>query len=1435
MSHTGETRAKMEKIRKLKRPWTCGFCRLGVEPDRPQSCNGPPPGQCMAAKCRNRKIRRGDDFLACTECLGQLHKQRKCSNMTTGEISNIDRTIWKCEGCLGVMAGEQVSEETTAPTFKVNSSNFTSRLTILQWNCDHLLAKVEELRSYLERREIDIFFIQETKLISNDKGVEAKFPGYTIKRRDRLQPMGKEGNRGGGLLIGIKKGIPFRVANIDLRGREDGITESLSIEIPLRNGQKIRFTNVYIPPIRNTSAEAERRRGSEVTTDKWPCERYDCLFGDFNAHAPVWDCTSEEADQRGEIVDDWIRGTGMMSLNDPEFPTRTDRSSNDNNRRVKDTSPDISIVHSSMADRFTFWKTETELGSDHLPIVMRYEEPDSIPAVDGRQQYRWKLKDAKWADFTADVERRIPQNYQAKSVRKIERLLRRAIITSANKFVRKKRVNNNTKPHMTEELRKAIKERNRLRSTRAANRKEWAVAAKRVVELVRETRAQKWKEYVGTLDMSTNPAQVWRTIHSLEGKYPAKSENEVLTFEGEALVDDSSKAKAFAKTYKGFSKLPMRREDRPIRKSVRRRLKENCQPLEGPDEPEGDITMHELDRAIEEAGLGKAAGEDDIPYEMVKHLGKKARLMLLHIYNRCWAGEELPATWRTALIKTLLKEGKDPKDTASYRPISLTSCMGKLLEKIVADRLTYSMESKGLISDDQAGFRQNRCTTDQVLKMTQSAADQMQDKKGHNAIVVAFFDYAKAYDKVWRDGLLYKMLEMGLPHRFVRYVRNFLSTRRTKVDINGTRSDTFMLNEGLPQGSSISPLLFLIFINDIGSDLHDLTIASLFADDTSIWMPGGTKNEEAVRDMQAEVDKIMAWAKKWKMTINVDKTRAMVISSNVAETKTDPELVADGECIKLVQAYRFLGVTVDSGLRFTDHINQVIEKSRKRVQILKCMAWKDWGNTVEVQRTLYVQYCRMVLEFSSSAFTPLLEKTNLERLERVQNEALRAITRMYKTCPRDFLRLEANVEPLSERFRKNDEILYDKYLRLPPSDARRKLVEKVAPKRLTGRFGWRPETIDRINLDLPREERTAPLAPWRVLTQLNVEYVELERKKSEYRPEELKQLTLEKIETYDPDFYIFTDGSTDGKQENGGAGMYIEDRWNEVVAEKSFPAGVLCSSYTGECVAMLEAIKWTQEMQSEMDTLKVLICTDSRSLADALNRNHWKDDDPWLKQIKDLVYGLRAEVTLLWIPSHCDTDGNEKADELAKLGTEMDQSSTPVSHKIVKAKIKNRKWTITHDRAIATYGDRRSPRLDIEKQWPVEVRTLYCRLRSDHAVELKRYRCDFLHTEDDALCEMECGEVEDIEHVLCRCICTLAARIRLYPGEVNIRMLTTDPDTCRKILMTKFRQLRLPHEKPPPQAHQPGVVRRREDGLVGTQTVGGSPRRALAHSCVTAP
>ena len=168
----------------------------------------------------------------------------------------------------------------------------------------------------------------------------------------------------------------------------------------------------------------------------------------------------------------------------------------------------------------------------------------------------------------------------------------------------------------------------------------------------------------------------------------------------------------------------------------------------------------------------------------------------------------------------------------------------------------------------------------------------------------------------------------------------------TTVEIEGTKSKQFMLKEGLPQGSAISPLLFVISIN---------------------------------------------------------------------------------------------------GLYFGAHTEKRAVKCRKRNRVIKALAWKEWGNQLKTQRTLYIQWIRSCLEYASSSWSPWISNTNTLKLERIQREALRGMTGLAKICQSDFLHLEAGVEPLPARFEKMDEILYNKYLRLPPDDARFQLTQRSIP------------------------------------------------------------------------------------------------------------------------------------------------------------------------------------------------------------------------------------------------------------------------------------------------------------------------------------------------------------------------------------------------------
>ena len=216
----------------------------------------------------------------------------------------------------------------------------------------------------------------------------------------------------------------------------------------------------------------------------------------------------------------------------------------------------------------------------------------------------------------------------------------------------------------------------------------------------------------------------------------------------------------------------------------------------------------------------------------------------------------------------------------------------------------------------------------------------------------------------------------------------------------------------------------------------------------------------------------------------------------------------------------------------------------------------------------------------------------------------------------------------------------------------------------------------------------------------------------------------------------------------------------------------------------MRALEWIND-----NPLDCVICTDIRSMHQAMEKNDWRDTDPWIKQIKELVHQIDTNIKVLWIPSHCGVPGNERADELANIGARMDQGGIPVTHKIVKAKIKGRKWEIDQStdagrRAQEMYKERRQPRFEMEGKWPRVVRTLYSRLRTGHAKELRWYRY-LIETEDDPWCEA-CGDQEEtIDHILCKCAALEEERAR-YGGGITMEKMVTDPETCRRILMKRF-------------------------------------------------
>ena len=311
-------------------------------------------------------------------------------------------------------------------------------------------------------------------------------------------------------------------------------------------------------------------------------------------------------------------------------------------------------------------------------------------------------------------------------------------------------------------------------------------------------------------------------IRSLRGvKKSSSPRNVALQHKGKTYSGDGQKANVFNAHYAAVSRHVFTKEERGREREVRKALtiyNRTARPDDERGDPvAGDFVRSEMEQALKAMKKKGAAGPDQICPQFLHQLGDAAKDWLLGCINLSWRTGESPQAWRDATIAPIPKPGKPPGEIESHRPIALTSCIAKLMEKMVANRLKHAAETAGLWNRDQAGFRSQRSTMDQVLRLSQNLDDGFQRRKPADRTVLALLDFSKAYDTVWQADLLNSMLKKGVHPRLVRWVKGFLVNRRARVRLNGTYSRWRLYREGVPQGSVLAPLLFLFVIDNLRS------------------------------------------------------------------------------------------------------------------------------------------------------------------------------------------------------------------------------------------------------------------------------------------------------------------------------------------------------------------------------------------------------------------------------------------------------------------------------------------------------------------------------------------------------------------------------------------------------------------------------------------
>jgi hypothetical protein len=310
---------------------------------------------------------------------------------------------------------------------------------------------------------------------------------------------------------------------------------------------------------------------------------------------------------------------------------------------------------------------------------------------------------------------------------------------------------------------------------------EYNAARRKATLVIAEERKKAWESMAEELDVDSD---LFALLRGFRGEGPSPRNPAVIARPPpqKPAATDKEKAELFCKDSAAVSRVERRRIDKEIKREARAALRKVCPCTNMCD----SFTLGQLKGALRKLKTGKSAGGDGIYNEMLKNLPLCTAKTLLSLYNDSWRTGECHVDWRTAIIIPILKPRKPAGSTGSYRPVALTSCIAKVMERLVADRLSYFLESKGLLSPCQAGFRRGRSTEEQLVRVCQDVFDCLErTPPGKSALCL--LDFSRAYDKVWKDGLHAKMDRLGVPPCMIRWIKGFLSDRRARVSFGTGR------------------------------------------------------------------------------------------------------------------------------------------------------------------------------------------------------------------------------------------------------------------------------------------------------------------------------------------------------------------------------------------------------------------------------------------------------------------------------------------------------------------------------------------------------------------------------------------------------------------------------------------------------------------------
>ena len=796
------------------------------------------------------------------------------------------------------------------------------------------------------------------------------------------------------------------------------------------------------------------------------------------------------------------------------------------------------------------------------------------------------------------------------------------------------------------------------------------------------------------------------------------------------------------------------------------------------------INFRELELALKQHN-NTSPGMDQIHYPMLFYLPNNAKSTLITIFNNILHHSKPPSQWLKFKIIPILKPNKDKQLATSYRPISLASCILKTFERIVKNRLTWWLSEKKLWPTSQYGFRKNYSTNDALIELTLEIQQAFSKNK---SVMALFLDIKGAYDSVQLNLLATKMKDIGIPDQIVKLLYNLYNNRELYLFTPELVLGPQTAKVGLPQGTILSPLSYVLFTYDLEKILSDNVKIIQYADDVCLYVTHDSV-ESCVQSLDRSLAKVSQWMNTNGLEISYNKT--FVTTFSYSHTEFPEYVILNNTRISHNYSVKFLGLHMDRKLTWRGHITSLVQQLEKSINVLRMVSSLRWGADPMISLLFYRSSIRSKIDYGSLAYGSACNSL-LGKLDVVHNKCLRLCVGLLRDTPINALLSEAGELPLKLRrkklgisyliscYRKSSTITTKIYELFLQDLTARFWITKRSPPLVEYYYAIQPKIHEITNA---MSDNIDSLNYSEMISPLNCRYFNFS---TNHPSQTYNHELINFLNTHYKNYYTFY---TDGSSKDGKYGCSWYD--SQTGTSKKFSLNKIMSVYSSELIAILECLEHIEQTQrSNM----YLIITDSKSAVDQIKNITFRSSvNPIIIKIVQVALRLNTIVKFLWIRGHAGVTGNEIVDNLAKQGCDQNLSVnnliaiTDLRSSLIKDAIsENLNIYRQYNKGLFYLSIQDSP---CEKPWfsHTSIRNKHfiktiSRLRTNHGVCAK-----YLHLINKSPTDLcICGEVGDLEHIIMICPNFDNERKVLFDAVTN---LLPTPFNYKTLLMLKNEQI----------------------------------------------